>query len=519
MKNRLLILSFIISFCFPQLILSQINPYSNVVNYSNQLGVQAYASCLNYDGSIMLAGYSSDGYGLLLNIDKNGDLQWNQTWKTAETNWYPEFTDIISTHDSCYFILGHFRNPNNDLQEAFYFKITNTGDTLWTAANTMGGLVRAYQTNDHGFILIGNHEVSGSEHEQIAIAKIDALGTLEWGKIMKIGSFRSIGNSIKQKENGNYLVLGGFRFNQFESEKSVMAELSNNGEVIWTQIYEDINEDWDLEGIDFVLINDHPYILFNTENNSVIAKTDTNGNIVWSKSIEDTQYWDFFSFGKRKLRKTPDNDLLFISTGSFSNYTKLDTIGNVLLHGYMEINASDIHSTEEDGILVCGNGPVWGVKYGKENIGLIQMDEEGYGPRCTETSSSYSTNKDISYGTSIFPLSDIGSQSNAHMELGELSLYQEDDKCVDFVGGTSEEDNQPPIIIYPNPSNGIFTIMSEKITVGEVNILNQIGQTVYEVEIQNGVSQIDIVNQSSGVYYYIVRDENGHFFTGMIVKN
>lgn len=55
------------------------------------------------------------------------------------------------------------------------------------------------------------------------------------------------------------------------------------------------------------------------------------------------------------------------------------------------------------------------------------------------------------------------------------------------------------IEIYPNPTNGIFTIVLAKPT-AHVEIINELGQRIYMSDISSSQTQIDISNQAKGAY-------------------
>ncbi len=52
--------------------------------------------------------------------------------------------------------------------------------------------------------------------------------------------------------------------------------------------------------------------------------------------------------------------------------------------------------------------------------------------------------------------------------------------------------------IYPNPSNGLFTIQLDK--KAEVKVMNILGSVVYNQNL-SGKSKIDLSNQASGIYF------------------
>lgn len=502
-----------------QFALAQIAPFSKVINFLELDGIQSYASCQNDEGNTLIVGESYQDYGMVILIDKNGDQIWNKGFSVAQSNRHPVFNDAIFTHDSCYFLLGNYYHPEGNQFCAFYTKINNAGDSLWSGSLNLGSLYRCAESSDGGFILIGyKNNVEGSEHSQIALAKIDSYGSLEWSKVLKIGAFMSSGHAIRQMPNGHYLLCGYYQPEAYVSDIAILAEISDNGEPIWIHTYEDQLDDRDLEADDFIIHNDSIYVLLNNEWNSMILKTDILGNTIWSKEIHNTTYWNYLNMGKRKLKLTANKDLLFVSSETFSAYTKLDLEGNVLLTGSLFIVANDIHSTENDGILVLGNGPIMLVKNEwNNNIGLIQMDETGDGINCTEIDQNYSEDKQITSSELSFTLLNGGSETSVIMDITPSIPLDIQDGCVDAIGGTKDTETCGQYTIYPNPNKGSFTLESKGIIKGKLSILNHLGQVILEDNISTQLLRIDLSKQTNGIYFYKIENKNHTISSGRFV--
>lgn len=64
------------------------------------------------------------------------------------------------------------------------------------------------------------------------------------------------------------------------------------------------------------------------------------------------------------------------------------------------------------------------------------------------------------------------------------------------------EQNLGRVSVYPNPTNGLFTIStSEQIKDGSVEIYNAIGELVWSQKIMNQQTSIDLKNQADGLYF------------------
>ncbi|MES2836019.1 MAG: choice-of-anchor tandem repeat GloVer-containing protein [Bacteroidota bacterium] len=89
---------------------------------------------------------------------------------------------------------------------------------------------------------------------------------------------------------------------------------------------------------------------------------------------------------------------------------------------------------------------------------------------------------------------------------------------VDLCTGITHYSNlNTEVSIYPNPSNGIFTIVSaEKIR--DVVIVNVLGETIYSSQINTSKTEIDLSNQPEGVYFINLKTENGNATKKIIIS-
>ncbi len=83
--------------------------------------------------------------------------------------------------------------------------------------------------------------------------------------------------------------------------------------------------------------------------------------------------------------------------------------------------------------------------------------------------------------------------------------------------GIEELQNNDYFILYPNPANGTFTIET-KVSEYTLIITNVLGQTILARKIQNEKSEIDISNQASGIYFILVKYNNGSAIQKLILQ-
>jgi hypothetical protein len=80
-------------------------------------------------------------------------------------------------------------------------------------------------------------------------------------------------------------------------------------------------------------------------------------------------------------------------------------------------------------------------------------------------------------------------------------------------------DNKLDLNIFPNPNNGQFEIRYSSLSSlkTEIKILDVLGKVVYQTELTNNKSLIDLNTQAAGIYYVILTNENNQITKKIIV--
>jgi hypothetical protein len=64
--------------------------------------------------------------------------------------------------------------------------------------------------------------------------------------------------------------------------------------------------------------------------------------------------------------------------------------------------------------------------------------------------------------------------------------------------------------LYPNPSNGLFTIALQEITNHtQIEVYNAIGQNIYQCKLNPTTTEVNLKSHPSGIYFYRITDESG----------
>jgi hypothetical protein len=83
------------------------------------------------DGNYLLIGRSNSN-GMLMKITPEGDTIWTRTYSPPESSFSGTFTDIISSMDGGFLIIGDRMSETGSFKQ-WHLKINNKGDTLWTS--------------------------------------------------------------------------------------------------------------------------------------------------------------------------------------------------------------------------------------------------------------------------------------------------------------------------------------------------------------------------------------------------
>lgn len=107
-------------------------------------------------------------------------------------------------------------------------------------------------------------------------------------------------------------------------------------------------------------------------------------------------------------------------------------------------------------------------------------------------------------------------QTYVATENGFYAVIIDDGECVDTSDchevntiGILEDDLGYVVSIYPNPSDGQFTISGDQLIGTELNVFNTVGELVYEKTVNSNTVVIDLSNHSTGIYILEITSESG----------
>ena len=156
-------------------------------------------------GSAQVVDHWDDVY--LLKIDSSGNELWS---KTFGGDYEDNGSSVQQTEDGGYIIVGNTNSPNYPWSDAYLIKTDALGNQLWS--RTFGGIYDEYgysvqQTDDGGYIITGQTNSYDIGDSGIYLIKTDAAGKGIWSKTFGNG-YTIYGHSVLQASDGGYIVAG-----------------------------------------------------------------------------------------------------------------------------------------------------------------------------------------------------------------------------------------------------------------------------------------------------------------------
>lgn len=477
------------------------------IYYKNDIQSSTIAKTI--DASYLVTGNDYGGSNFLLKIDSLGNLIWSKQLIPIHSD---NYIDIISLEDSTYLFTTSNYNLNNGYYNLECIVFDNNGDTLWSKEYDFGNSFLPYsatETFDNDLIITGTLYHSDDPKKRIAVAKLNSQGTLSWAKTLAGGDFVNYGYSIKQTPDTNFIITGFIEDSDPFESYAFLTKLTTEGNMLWSKTYHVDSTEYCI-GYDVFVEDDGYLIACITSDNLLLMKTNHFGSVSWAKQY-DTYSFDFSNSPAVRIRKTNDNDFAILAPDYL---IKVDESGDLIWASGMVMYVSDIYESQDDGLMVIGNGPVYGVKAPMTNyqhIGLIKMDKYGYNDAyCVLTDSwvTYEekiiTSQQLTFNTEYVE----STTTQTDFQVSDINLIVEDE-CVTFLGSIKEGNSKNQPLVFPNPSSGIFTIVANSEQINHIAVYNSMGRIILQTSWASQKLVVDISDQSSGVYQIKIQTTGG----------
>jgi len=453
----------------------------------------------SHDGGFIMAGstesYGQGNYGVtddyIVKTDSEGNLLWT---KTLDLQSYDDIYWIEPTHDSSYVICG-IASDNDTSIGILLAKINESGNTEWekVMGQNEGGIgycVR--QTTDGGYIIAA--EILPVDNIDFLLIKTDESGNVQWSK--EIGSEdQDVPFYVMQTSDGGYFAAG-FSIQNSATLPIYAVKTDAGGTVVWQQTYS-TSPPFSRSGVAKVIATkDGGYLLTGANshdelyNDIMLLKIDSGGNAQWAKaygggqdeycgSMTEDQQGNFVVCGGSNSAE---------SSGNYDGLVMLiDTSGNLIqssLFGktFADDDFSAIIRDNDGGFTLAGTTSSFGQNLSSDFY-MLRIDSNFNGPSCF-TLSPFIFETD-------FPLTAISDFTESDLTISESDVTA----FIDSGGIETEEcsvatgEGFPPpgtFSVYPNPSNGSFTIEINDPSLNEhsltVHLLNDESQVVFSSE-------------------------------------
>jgi gliding motility-associated-like protein len=232
-------------------------------------------------------------------------------------------------------------NGNNDL---FLGKMNNQGNLIWSKQICFGcigndvdaSLQNFIITSDGGFLLCGyinNYSVFPFANG-VLLSKLDSQGNLEWSKTYRntLTFGQSIGYDVKQKPNGNYIIVG--QNNDFSLTEGLILEVNTTGNLLNAYHLNIANESHNetIQKLELESNGDFAFAMstFRDTNSvfsyewNILAKLDNMYNIKWAYNYEQEPLVGFGPTRFCDMKKSYDNGYAYLlntaPTTSFTDF-------------------------------------------------------------------------------------------------------------------------------------------------------------------------------------------------------
>lgn len=409
----------------------------------------------------------------IVKLDASGNMQWDKTIGGSSLS---VGNSLVQTSDGGYVAAGYTTAYGAGGEDVYVVKLSSTGALLWT--KTIGGPDDDWgnsiiQTKDGGYAITGaTHSYGGGVpgFPDVYVIKLDANGNKVWTKTIE-GPWGSddVGSSIIQTKEGGYAVTGS-DLDNVGWDKVFVFKLDSVGNLLWVNSIGGTQSDY---GTSIIQSADSEYVIvgqttsFGSGAPIYVLKLKSSGNLIWSRTIGDFNPTVGYSLVQSK-------DLGYVIVGLYNDSScicKIDSAGNLLWFNYVGANVSVLYSvaqTKDAGFVATGS---------YSNVGMFFIKLDSLGNSCNLVHS----NVYVDSGGTVTAGGIITSSDSGTMGSGGLNGTGGNITVICKV--TSVEDLKTgieTIEIYPNPSNGIFSLSLSNITEKyNIEFYNVLGERVF----------------------------------------
>jgi hypothetical protein len=352
--------------------------------YGGPYSDEGYSVQQTNDGGYIAAGYAilipQHNKVYLIKTNAFGDTLWTKTYGGGA---YDFGRCVKQTQDGGYIVVGNTNSFGHGSWDVYLIKTNASGDTLWTrtyGGPSMDGALFVQQTSDRGYIIAGS-TVSFGDSFQVYLIKINTNCDTLWSRAYG-GTELEFGYSVQQTSDGGYIIVG--QTNSFGAGYDDVYLIKTNalGDTLWTRTYGGAS--WD-EGYSVQQTSDGGYIItggtqsFGNNGQVFFIKTNATGDTLWTRT-----YGGAGDENGSSVQQTADGGYIISgSTTSFGNGTQVyllkinangDTVWTRTYGGTGTDNGYSVQQTLDGGYIIAARTNSFG---NDGQVYLIKTDANG----------------------------------------------------------------------------------------------------------------------------------------------
>lgn len=240
------------------------------------------------EGGYIVAG-STFSFGIgwydigVLKLDSDGTVAWGKTYGGRGIDYA---TSVQQTEDGGYLLAGYTDSFGSGKFDLWLVKLASDGSIVWQ--RTYGGSDNdranfVQQTQDGGYIAIGDTITYGLGWIDMWALKLDGDGSVSWAKTYG-GSSSDSGSCIRQTHDGGYIAAGNTDSFGPVQNSGWLLKLREDGTVIWEKTYGEEDERYDIRSVQLTedtgyIVGGHASNADATVQSAWVAKLDSHGEI------------------------------------------------------------------------------------------------------------------------------------------------------------------------------------------------------------------------------------------------
>ena len=196
----------------------------------------------------------------------------------------------LETDDGGFILAGFTRSYGAGDGDVWLVHADRNGTEMWN--KTFGGSGRdegmdILETDDGGFVMVGETESFGSVDRDLWLVKVDSVGNEEWNRTFG-GSGEDLGTSLKRAGDGGYVIAGITSSYGSGNRDLWLMKTDSKGEELWNRTFGGTGRN---EGFSVLVAGDSYFIAGYTDSAGSrpsslwLIKTDLSGKELWNRTF------------------------------------------------------------------------------------------------------------------------------------------------------------------------------------------------------------------------------------------